>query len=198
MGEFLVRVADEFGLAQPHVVGPDVGTGASLFAAALHPGRFRSLVVGTGGAAYPLQLGGVLKEWVEAPSLEPYRKIDGRQIVTAAIATLERYRPTEAVREDYLKSFEGERFAESMRYVRAYPEQLPVLRDLLPTIQTPVQIINGKRDPIVPPVNGEFLHERLPKSKFDLIDAGHFIWEDAADEYASIVTSWWGGGYARV
>ena len=197
MGEFVVRVADAFGLEQPHVVGPDVGTGASLFAAALYPGRFRSLVVGTGGAAFPLQLGGVLKEWVEAPSLEPYRKIDGRQIVTAVIATLERYTLTDAAREDYLASFAGERFAESMRYVRTYPEQLPVLRDLLPTIETPVQIIAGARDPVVPPVNAEFLHERLPKSKLDLIDARHFIWEDAADTYAALVTSWWAGGYAN-
>ena len=53
MGEFIVRLADEFDLEQPHVVGPDIGTAASLFAAALHPGRFRSLVVGTGGAAVP-------------------------------------------------------------------------------------------------------------------------------------------------
>jgi pimeloyl-ACP methyl ester carboxylesterase len=30
MGEFIVRVADAFGLEQPHVVGPDVGTGAHL------------------------------------------------------------------------------------------------------------------------------------------------------------------------
>src|SRR5215813_9788982 len=105
MGEFLVRVADAFGLEQPHVVGPDVGTGAALFAAALHPGRFRSLAVGTGGAAFPLQLGGVLKEWVEAPSLEPYRKIDGRQIVNAAIGTLERYQLTEAARQDYLSCY---------------------------------------------------------------------------------------------
>jgi hypothetical protein len=58
--------------------------------------------------------------------------------VNAAIGTLERYRPTDAARQDYLASFEGERFAESMRYVRTYPEQLPVLRDLLPTIETPV------------------------------------------------------------
>jgi pimeloyl-ACP methyl ester carboxylesterase len=197
MGEFVVRAADAFGLEQPHVVGPDVGTGASLFAAALYPGRLRSLVVGTGGAAFPLQLGGVLKEWVEAPSLEPYRKIDGRQIVTAAIGTLERYRPTDAARQDYLSSYEGERFAESMRYVRTYPEQLPVLRDLLPTIETPVLIINGARDPVVPPVNAEYLHERLPKSKLDIIDAGHFVWEDAADTYAALVTSWWAGGYAK-
>jgi pimeloyl-ACP methyl ester carboxylesterase len=197
MGEFVVRVADAFGLEQPHVVGPDVGTGASLFAAALYPGRLRSLVVGTGGAAFPLQLGGVLKEWVEAPSLEPYRKIDGRQIVTAAIGTLELYRLTDAARQDYLSSYEGERFAESMRYVRTYPEQLPVLRDLLPTIETPVLIINGARDPVVPPVNAEYLHERLPKSKLDIIDAGHFVWEDAADTYAALVTGWWAGGYAK-
>lgn len=109
MGEFLVRVADAFGLEQPHVVGPDVGTGAALFAAALFPGRLRSLVVGTGGAAFPLQLGGVLKEWVEAPDLEPYRKVDGREVVKAAIGTLERYHPTEVAREDYLSSYAGER-----------------------------------------------------------------------------------------
>jgi len=198
MGEFIVRAADAFGLEQPHVVGPDIGTGASLFAAALHPSRFRSLVVGTGGAAVPLQLGGVLKEWVEAPSLEPYRKIDGREIVTAVMATFERYKPTEAARQDYLASFEGERFAESMRYVRTYPEQLPILRDLLPKIETPVQIIAGARDPVVPPVNAEYLHERLPKSKLDIIDALHFIWEDAADTYAALVTSWWAGGYTKV
>jgi pimeloyl-ACP methyl ester carboxylesterase len=189
MGEFLVRAADAFGLKQPHVVGPDIGTGASLFAAALHPGRFRSLVVGTGGAAVPLQLGGVLKEWVEAPSLEPYRKIDGRQIVTAAMDNLERYNPSDTARQDYLSSYEGERFAESMRYVRTYPGQLPILGDLLPKIETPVQIIAGARDPVVPPVNAEYLHERLPKSKLDIIDALHFIWEDSADTYAALVTT---------
>src|ERR1700754_2207671 len=46
MGAFVIRVADAFGLEKPHVVGPDIGTGASLFAAALKPGRLRSLVVG--------------------------------------------------------------------------------------------------------------------------------------------------------
>ena len=35
MGEFVIRLADAFGLENPHVVGPDVGTGASLFAACL-------------------------------------------------------------------------------------------------------------------------------------------------------------------
>jgi pimeloyl-ACP methyl ester carboxylesterase len=64
MGEFVIRLAGAFGLENPHVVGPDVGAGAALFAAALHPGRLRSLVVGSGGVAFPLQLGSRLKDWV--------------------------------------------------------------------------------------------------------------------------------------
>jgi pimeloyl-ACP methyl ester carboxylesterase len=195
MGEFVVRACDAFGLEHPHVIGPDVGTGASLFAASLDPGRLRSLVVGSGGAAFPLQLGGLVKEWVEAPDLEGYRRVDPRQIVAAALTGIERYALPDFVCEDYLSSYDGDRFVESMRYVRSYPTELPVLRDLLPGIQTPVQIIAGARDPAVPPVNGEFLHERLPRSRLDVVDAGHFTWEDAADEYAALVTSWWSGGY---
>jgi pimeloyl-ACP methyl ester carboxylesterase len=196
MGGFVLRLADAFGLEQPHAIGPDIGTGALLFAAALYPGRLRSLVVGTGGSAFPLQLGKPLKDWVEAPDVEAFRGVDPRQIVGGALRGIERYALPDAVRQDYLSAYEGDRFVESMQYVRTYPAELPFLRDLLPYIQTPVQIITGARDAVVPPANGEFLHARLPKSKLDILDVGHFAWEDGADEYAALVTSWWGGGYA--
>jgi pimeloyl-ACP methyl ester carboxylesterase len=196
MGEFVIRVADAFGFQSPHVVGPDVGTGASLFAAALYPGRLRSLIVGGGAAAFPLQLGGVLKDWVEAPDLEGYRRADPRQIVASVLTDIQRYALLDFVREDYLSSYQGDRFVESMRYVRSYPTELRVLDDLLPQIQTPVQIIAGAQDPMVPAINAEFLNERLPNCKLDIIDAGHFAWEDSADEYAALATSWWEGGYA--
>ena len=197
MGEFIVRVADAFHLEKPHVVGPDVGTAAALFGAAAHPDRFLSLVVGTGGTAVPIQLGDPLREWVFAPDLEPYRRIGGRAIVERAIATLERYTLTDAAREDYLASYEGDRFAASMRYVQAYPAELPILQNVLARIETPVRIIAGRRDSVVPPVNAEFLHERLPHSDLHLIDAGHFVWEDAADEYAALVNGWWAEGFTR-
>ncbi len=58
-------------------------------------------------------------------------------------------------------------------------------------------IISGARDPVVPPVNAEYLHERLPKSRLGIIDGLHFIWEDAADTYAALATSWWAGGHAK-
>ena len=195
MGEFIIRVADAFGLENPHVVGPDIGTAAGLFAAARHPGRLRSLVVGSGGTAVPLQLGSPLKDWVEAPDLDRFRAADPRQIVGGALSGIERYVLPDPVREDYLSSYDGDRFVESMRYVRTYPAELPALRDVLPQVQTPVQIIAGRRDRAVPPVNAEFLHERLRHSKLDIIDAGHFTWEDGSDQYATLVTTWWNGGY---
>jgi pimeloyl-ACP methyl ester carboxylesterase len=194
MGEFVIRAAGAFGLAHPHVIAPDVGTAAALVAAAAYPGRLRSLVVGSGAAAVPLQLGGALNDWVQAPGLEEFRGADPRQIVNGALAGIERYALPDPVREDYLSCYQGNRFAESMRYVRSYPAELPALAGLLPQIQTPVQIIAGARDMWVPPVNAEFLHERLLDSTLETIDAGHFTWEDAAGEYAALVTSWWAGG----
>lgn len=191
MGDFIVRIADELGLQQPHVVAPDIGTSAALFAAAGHPERFRSIVIGSGGAVMPLQLGAPLKEWVEAPDLEPYRRIDGREVVDLAIGTLARYSLSNAAREDYRSGYAGERFAESMRYVREYPRELPMLRDLLPGIRTPVKVIAGRNDMVVPLANAQFLVDRLPHAELTVIDEGHFTWEDGADEYAAHVIAWW-------
>jgi pimeloyl-ACP methyl ester carboxylesterase len=196
MGAFLIRLVDEWGLDRPHVVGPDVGIAASLFAAALHPDKLRSLVVEGGATAYPLQVGGGLKQIIEAPNLEAFRTTDPRIHVGHALdAGHERYKLPGEVREDYLQSYQGDRFAESMRYVRRYPEDLPLLRERLAEIHTPVQIISGRRDGLVPPINAEDLHQRLPNSKLDILDVGYFVWEDAADQYAALIVSWIEGGY---
>ena len=142
--------------------------------------------MGTGGAAVPLELGEPLKSWVLDPDLDKYRRMDPRAIVGAAIDTIAGGVPDD-IRADYLDAYDGDRFAESMRYVRRYPEELPELAALLPTIETPVTIINGRHDRVVPVANAEFLDERLPHSRLAIIDAGHFVWEEAPDEYASIV-----------
>jgi pimeloyl-ACP methyl ester carboxylesterase len=145
---------------------------------------------------YRIVPGGVLMDWVEAPDLEGYRRADPRKIVAGVMTDIQRYALLDFVREDYLSSYQGDRFVESMRYMRSYPTELRVLSDLLPQIQTPVQIIAGARDPMVPGINAEFLNERLPISKLNILDAGHFTWEDAANEYAALATTWWEGGYA--
>ena len=186
MGEFLERLIDEAELAVPHVVAPDVGTAAALFLAAAQPDKVSSLIVGTGGTAVPIQLGEPLASWVLDPDLDKYRKMDPRAIVNTAVDTIEGGVPDD-VRADYLESYDGNRFAESMLYVRRYPQELPELAELLPQIAVPVTIINGRHDRVVPLVNAEFLDERLPNSRLAIIDAGHFVWEEAPEEYASIV-----------
>jgi len=186
MGEFLIQLIVEADLGTPHIVAPDVGTSAALFAAASHPERIASVVVGTGGAAVPIQLGEPLKSWVLDPDLDKYRRIDPRVIVNTAIDTIAGGVP-DNVRADYLACYDGDRFVESMRYARRYPEELPVLAELLPQIATPVTIINGRHDRVVPVANAEFLDERLPTSRVVLIDAGHFVWEEAPAEYAAVI-----------
>lgn len=43
----------------------------------------------------------------------------------------------------------------------------------------------GCRDRVVPLANAQFLDERLPTSHLVVIDAGHFVWEEAPAEYAA-------------
>jgi pimeloyl-ACP methyl ester carboxylesterase len=120
------------------------------------------------------------------PDLDKYRRIDPHVIVNTAADTIAGGIPDE-IRADYLACYEGDRFVESMRYVRQYPEELPALAELLSQIPTPVTIINGRHDRVVPLANAEFLDERLPNSRVAIIDAGHFVWEEAPAEYASII-----------
>jgi len=195
MGEFLIRILDEWNISDAHLVCPDVGTPAALFAAAGHPGRIRSLVVGGGATAYPLEVGGALKDLIEAPGIDTFRSLDPRTLIQGLIAPLGPATPAEDVVADYVESNTGDRFAESARYVRSYPEQLPRLAGLLPGIFTPVQIITGGRDPIVPVGNAEFLQARLPNSRLDVLDTGHLAWEEAPGEYGAIIAAWAGGGY---
>ena len=124
MGGFLARLIAEVDLGRPHIVAPDVGTSAALFAAAAHPERIASLIVGTGGAAVPLELGEPLASWVLDADLDKYREMDPRAIVDVAVDTIAGGVPDE-VRADYRDCYDGDRFVESMRYVRSYPEELP-------------------------------------------------------------------------
>ena len=195
MGDFLVRFIEQSELDAPHLVAPDIGTAAALFAAATRPDVLSSVVVGSGGAAVPIQLAGPLAEWVLAPDLDRYRAMDPRAIVGAALDTIEGYAIPPEIREDYLESYAGERFVESMRYARRYPEELPDLAGLLPAIETPVQIVAGRRDRVVPLANAEFLDARLPNSRLTVVDSGHFVWEEVPREYESIVLDWATGGY---
>ncbi|MEV8631290.1 alpha/beta hydrolase [Streptosporangium sp. NPDC051023] len=190
-GRFVLRFMDALGLDKVHVVGPDVGTSASLFAAAQQPERFHSIVIGGGGASADLALGEPLAGWVTEPDISWY-KSNADQVMRMTLENIFPATPLgEHVRDDYVASYAGPRFAESMRYVRTYPEELVALEPLLPAIQTPVRIIYPERDLVVPRPHAEYLAARLPHSSLDVLDAGHFAWEENPKGYASLVLDWW-------
>jgi pimeloyl-ACP methyl ester carboxylesterase len=195
MGAFLVDLVGECELGRPHLVAPDVGTSAALFAAADSPGVVASVVVGSGAAAVPIALGDPLRGWVLDPDIERFRCADSAAIVTTALATVAGYVFPHAIREDYLESYAGDRFFASMRYARRYPAELPVLAQLLPGLETPVLVFAGMRDRVVPLANAEFVVTRIPRGRLAPIDSGHFVWEEAAAELAKLVAAWVTGGY---
>ena len=112
----------------------------------------------------------------------------GRKIVEIALGTIAGYTPSNEIREDYMSCYEGDRFADTIPYAQSYREYLPELAMLLPDIQTPVRIVAGADDQVVPGSNAEFLHERLPNAQVDLIaGAGHFCWEETCPTQSTSV-----------
>jgi pimeloyl-ACP methyl ester carboxylesterase len=196
-GAFLARMIDEWGLGAPHVVGPDVGTPAALFLAAKAPERVTSLTVGGGAVRVPIEAGGALKNIIEAPSLDALRALDARATIDRAVDAGAAKANEPEVHEDYVSASDLGRFAEAARFVRHYPEQNPVLGERLPSITTPTQIVAGRDDDLVPWSNNEYLHDLLPNSTIHPLDAGHYAWEQAPEEYGRLVADWVGGGYRR-
>jgi pimeloyl-ACP methyl ester carboxylesterase len=164
MGEFLGHFISKLGLGKPYLVAPDVGASAALFLAARHPDAVTGLVIGGGGAAYPLEVTGILADIIAAPGIEVFRGMD-RATLGASVEPAAAHDQEPEVWEDYVSGYENGRFAESARYVRSYPEQLPLLRDLLPGIQVPVHVFASADDPLVPVSNGEYLAQQRPHDR---------------------------------
>src|SRR3984957_9786812 len=136
MGSFLLQLVKEWDLGPVHMVAQDVGTSAALWAAASNPSLLRSVVVGGGGIAVPLVVGGSLKDIIEAPDMEGFRQIDSEGILGPTYDTMAGGPPPSDVRADSLASYAGDRFVESARYVRTYPTELPKLAAKLHSIET--------------------------------------------------------------
>jgi pimeloyl-ACP methyl ester carboxylesterase len=198
MGRFLVRLIDEWELRPPHVVGPDVGCPATLWAAAESPSSLTSAIVGNGATSVPLEIGGALADLVANPDFDSLLALEGADVVRQSMQTHETYEVSATALEDYVTAYAGSRFGESARFVRTYPTDLPLLKDQLPNIRTPVNVLASTRDPMVPLSNAEFLVERLPRVELTALDFGHFAWEDGADAYGDAVLAWLDGGFERV
>ena len=106
------------------------------------------------------------------------------------VASIANYEAPSVVVDDYIQSYSGTRFVDSIEYVRSYPTDLADLSPLLGSIATPVQIIVGRDDPYDLAVDGQRLHEQLPNSRLDIFPTGHHAWEEDPARYGATVADW--------
>lgn len=197
MGEVLLEIPSAFGLEAPHLIAPDVGTSAALFAALARPNAFSSLIVG-GGIMDEQLATGSLKNLIESPTLDAFNGLDGADVIASALNRLLTDPLEPEVLEDYRASYRGDRFVASAAYVRNYPTSLPPLRTALARIDTPVNVVYGQKDPLVPPVHAQILVDALPHVRHSPLDCGHLAWEEAHEAYLETVRDWVTGGYQTV
>jgi pimeloyl-ACP methyl ester carboxylesterase len=188
MGAFIIRLLDRLGIDRCHAVGPDVGTAAMLFAAHEAPDLFATITIGSGGTDMAL-VGERLRSLIEGPA-EDLDVGEDAGVVVDVIKALGATEPPDEVMEDYRLSSADGRYREAAEYVRAYPRDLPKLQAFAGEIGTSVLVISGETDPLVPPANGALLERILPHCRHVVVNAGHFVWEDAAPEYADLVAAW--------
>ena len=184
MGEFLARLIAETDLGRPHVVGPDVGTSAVLSVAAADPELMASATVGSGGAAVPLELGEPLASRVLDPDVEKWRAY-----ATLAGLSVQLSTPSRAA---YPTTFELTTWfatratATSVDALRAHVSGGAACASRSVAANRDAGHDHQRRQrPRRPVANREFLDERLPNSRVAIIDAGHFVCEEAPAEYAS-------------
>ena len=150
MADFVMKVLGHFEIDTTHILGPDIGSPVSLLMAARHPMKIKSAVISGGASTYPLMVDNALRDIINAPDLEGFKQIPVKDIINNSLSELKNYVLPEEIREGYISSYSDGRLFKAMQILRVYITDIPLLDKLIEGIKTPVQIIWGEKDPIVP------------------------------------------------
>ena len=186
----VLRVMDALGIRSAHLMGHSYGGGLSLFLAARHPERVRSLVlVDSSAPTYaddrrsraasvkPL-LGLYLRSFVLRP--ETVRKVLLRSFHDDSLVT------PELVRE-YFERIRVEGVVDAY-YGLTAPARTASEPVVLETIQAPALVVWGAEDRLISAESGRRAAARMPRSEFVLMEGvGHMPLEEKPDELVRIV-----------
>lgn len=186
----VLRVMDALGIRSAHLMGHSYGGGLSLFLAARHPERVRSLVlVDSSAPTYaddrrsraasvkPL-LGLYLRSFVLRP--ETVRKALLRSFHDDSLVT------PELVRE-YFERIRVEGVVDAY-YGLTAPARTASEPVVLETIQAPALVVWGAEDRLISAESGRRAAARMPRSEFVLMEGvGHVPLEEKPDELVRIV-----------
>ena len=198
MGEFLVELIEEWELGAPHVLGPDVGGPAALFAAAESPSSLTSAIIGNGATAFPLDVDGNLKELIANPDFESLLALDGAEVVEAvdvAARGLRGLRGRTGGLRDRIRR-------QSLRRIRAVCPQLPDRSGAARGSSAPDRD-TGEDHRRRPRPDGPARQRRIPDRAPASLRADHagsrpLRMGGRADAWGDAALAWLDGGFARV
>ncbi len=151
--------------------------------------------MGAGGIPAPGH--GLLKDFIDAPSLDAFAGADPAEIVSGAVRGIPGYDVSDYVVDDYVASYAGTRFVESIAYVRRYPQELEELGSLLSDIRAPVHFLAAKHDPYLSVEDPRSVAAALSHARVTELDNSHNAWEESPESYAAAVAAWALGDHAE-
>lgn len=199
-GRFLGDFIAEFGIREPHLVGPDIGMPAALHYVSHCPNDVVSLLVGDGPGIIPSANGSIIDKAVDSAFWRRMFRITGAGTFVHAANQLcyLNYVPNPDEISDYINSYEG-RIGSVTSWFASYPESLGTVDPLLSGIDTPVLIFWGAEDQLLLPDNAQRLSQRLKRNRLHVFEnCGHFSYQDQHEKFGDMVIDWVVDGHRRV
>jgi haloalkane dehalogenase len=181
----LERFRRELGLDPVVLVVHDWGGLIGLRWACDHPGAVRALVISSTGFFPDGRWHGLAESMrAHGPGEDLIRMIE-RENFVPFLRQASPGIPDDAI-EEYWKGFADEtrRIGHLELYRSGDFEKLEPYRGCLAALNVPALIVWGEHDAYAPIGGAHRLHKELAGSRLVVLDAGHFVWEDAPERCA--------------
>lgn len=183
----LVTLLDDLGLDQVDIVGNSMGGIIALCLALAHPDRVRRIVLmGSGGAPFP-----------PTPELLSMILFYDDPTVEAMAELLTKFVADPSFFGSQLDAIAAERMPRATRpevershraTFSAGDVPLPLTEETVGAITSPVLVVQGDRDRIIPPDCGAWYATVLPDARLEVVEhAGHWLQLEHHERFAGLV-----------
>jgi len=185
----MAMLLDALGIDRLHIVGVSYGAEVGMYFALMYPERVKSLTLGTAVSESDPFLKAMIESWIE--SVRTYNGKLFFKVMAPTVYSKSFYATHKKWLDDYAELFGArvtrewmDAFAELCRNFLALD-----VTDRLGEIRVPTLVISADEDILKPPSYGRIIHERIPGSRFAIVQgAGHALFLEKADEFNHLVS----------